>query len=159
MDPHIDILVFRGSMKSGPALQHSRCLTFVCCLVYLYVYGSMLVACALFILCFKSETNPRKSGEERSDQYSVGGTYKLIWRLVCKREMRTLILVYLTVRIGFATEAVVRLRLIEEGVEKEKITILSIMLSPLMVILPVVLNKYLHGTRPLNLMLSTYGPK
>lgn len=119
----------------------------------------MLVACAVFILLFKSETNPRKLTEESSERHSVAATYKLIWTLLCKRQVQTLIFVYLTVRIGFATEAVIRLRLIEEGVEKEKITILSIMLSPVMVALPVLLNKYLHGPRPLNLMLSTYGPK
>jgi len=54
---------------------------------------------------------------------------------------------------------IIRLRLIEEGVEKEKITLLGIMLSPLMVLLPLLLNKYMHGPKPLNLLLDTYGPK
>lgn len=54
---------------------------------------------------------------------------------------------------------VIRLRLIEEGVEKEKITILGVMLSPLLILLPVLLNKYMHGPKPLNLVLDTYGFK
>ncbi len=54
---------------------------------------------------------------------------------------------------------IIRLRLIEEGVEKEKITLMGIMLSPLMVLLPVLLNKYMHGPKPMNLLLDTYGPK
>ena len=62
-------------------------------------------------------------------------------------------------KIGFATEMIIRLRLIEEGVEKEKITILGILLSPLLVLLPLLLNKHMHGPKPLDILLDTYGPK
>jgi hypothetical protein len=52
-------------------------------------------------------------------------------------------------KIGTGTESANMLKLIEAGVQKEKITIMLIVLTPLGIISPLVLGKYINRTKQL----------
>ena len=62
-------------------------------------------------------------------------------------------------KIGFASENVLRLKLLEEGVSRETITIIGILFSPLLFVLPFAIKRYVHSEKPLDLILNTYSLK
>ena len=58
-------------------------------------------------------------------------------------------------QVGFAAaDAVTGLKLIEEGVPKEKLALLAVPMVPLQIILPWVISKYTAGPRPLDVLLA-----
>lgn len=95
---------------------------------------------------------PNKPDENRS----ILQTYKLVWSILKLNAIRKLIFIFLTVRVGFATEYTVRLKLIEMGVEREKISLLSVIVSPILTILPFLLRNYVNGPKPLDLFRTAY---
>lgn len=70
----------------------------------------------------------------------------------------TLTAVLLTCRMGFAaTDAVGPLKLVEYGLPKEKLALLSPVLIPLGIVLPLILSKFSRHDRPFHLFLLGYG--
>jgi len=131
-------------------------------------YGSLLLICGILVLIFKNETNLAKLNNKESNTeeqvetieiIQLTDTYKCIWTLISKTSIQKLIFVLITIRIGFATESIIRLRLIDEGVSREVLTMLNLLLSPLFVLLPLALNKYLHGQKPFSLIIKFYNFK
>ena len=52
----------------------------------------------------------------------------------------------IALRIGFAAaDAVTGLKLIEEGVPKEKLALLGVPMVPIQIILPLIISKYMSG--------------
>ncbi len=65
---------------------------------------------ALFILIFKNEKNKRKEVEEENVKQTVRGTYKLIWKLICKPEIKKLVIIFLTIRVSFLLRINLKMR-------------------------------------------------
>jgi len=55
--------------------------------------------------------------------------------------------------MGFASESIVGLKLIECGIHKESLALLAIPLTPLQIVLPLVIAKYTAGPRPMDVFL------
>jgi hypothetical protein len=55
-----------------------------------------------------------------------------------------------------ATEGAMRLKLVEAGVSREKISLLNVLLSPMLFILPIFISKMIKGSRPLNTFIRVY---
>ena len=66
---------------------------------------------------------------------------------------------FIIFKIGFASEGVVRLKLVEMGVEREKISLLSVLISPILTFVPFLLKNYVNGPRPLDLFRKAYIAK
>ena len=128
-------------------------------------YGSLILVCGLIVLIFKNEKNQVKlkqqssEGEVEIEKLSLTDTYKCLWTLICKASIRKLVFVLVTIRIGSATENIIRLRLIDEGVSREVLTMLNLLLSPVFVVLPLILSRYLHGQKPFSLLIKFYNFK
>ena len=98
------------------------------------------------------------------DHLSVKGTYRLMWSLLFIMPVKRLIIILLTFKveaveaqgktlisefsfffilkkIGFATESMIVLKLIEYGVPREKLSLLAVPLAPLQIILPLLISK------------------
>lgn len=56
-------------------------------------------------------------------------------------------------QMGFASESIVGLKLIECGIHKESLALLAIPLTPLQIVLPLVIAKYTAGPRPMDVFL------
>ena len=56
--------------------------------------------------------------------------------------------------MGFASESIVGLKLIEAGIHKESLALLAIPLTPLQILLPLVIAKYTTGPKPLDILLK-----
>jgi PAT family acetyl-CoA transporter-like MFS transporter 1 len=61
----------------------------------------------------------------------------------------------LSIQIGFAaTDAVTGLKLIGQGVPRERLALLAVPLVPLQIILPVIISKYTAGPKPMSVFLK-----
>lgn len=62
-------------------------------------------------------------------------------------------------KVGLASENVFRLKLVEQGVEREKISFLSAIVSPILTLIPFLLRNHINGPRPLDLLRTSYSFK
>ena len=62
-------------------------------------------------------------------------------------------------QIGFSTQGIGRLKLVEFGVAREKLSVLTIFLSPIVVVVPFFFKKFLKGPKPLSFfrLLFSFG--
>jgi hypothetical protein len=60
------------------------------------------------------------------------------------------------IKIALATESVIRLKLIEQGVSKEKLSLLGIFVTPLLSLIPIFFRKYTNTNKPLSFLCRTY---
>ena len=107
---------------------------FVQCLLLLFSsHGFTLPA------VFKTEKNAAGSSSTGSDGETIAAepelglldTYKLVWKIVRHPLMPIVILILMTYGFAFSsTEAMTNLKLIDRGVPKEKIAMLSIPMIP-----------------------------
>ena len=58
--------------------------------------------------------------------------------------------------MAFGSESLVGLKLIECGIRKESLALLSIPQTPLRIFLPLVITKYTSGSRPFDILLQAY---
>jgi hypothetical protein len=59
-------------------------------------------------------------------------------------------------KIGFATSGASTLKLVEFGVEREKITLITAFLSPMLVLVPFFFRRYMTGNKPLTFFSRAY---
>jgi PAT family acetyl-CoA transporter-like MFS transporter 1 len=57
-------------------------------------------------------------------------------------------------QIGFATDAVTGLKLVEAGVPKDRLAMLAIPMTPLQILLPFIISKYTAGPKPMNIFIK-----
>ena len=62
-------------------------------------------------------------------------------------------------KIGVSSEIAMRLKLVEYGVAREKISLLSVLISPIMIIVPIFLSRFVKGPTPLNVLFNIYPYK
>ncbi|CAD7003747.1 unnamed protein product [Ceratitis capitata] len=77
-------------------------------------------------------------------------SYKVLFDMVRMRPIQILAVILLTVKVTFAaSDAVTSLKLIDAGVPKEKLALLVVPIIPLQIVLPLVVSRYTHGPRPM----------
>jgi hypothetical protein len=86
---------------------------------------------------------------------------KIIYsRIIGLPLMPLTIMVLLTSKIGFAAaDSVTGLKLVEQGVPKEKLAMLAIPMIPLQIILPWIISKYTAGPKPMDIFLKAMPPR
>lgn len=68
---------------------------------------------------------------------------------------KTIVILRFFFQVGFAAaDAVSSLKLVEVGVPKDKLAILSVPLMPFQIILPFVISRYIVGPRPLDVFIA-----
>ena len=115
---------------------------------------------------------------------SIVNTYKLIWNILRLPPMKMLIFVLFTIRVSFffdhpfwkllfnkteichffvvvfkvcfSSENVGRLKLIEYGVARENLSLLTAFISPMLLIVPFLLRKFINGPNPLEFLKIAY---
>lgn len=113
---------------------------------FLFFWGVVFLLTTTLVWIFKHE----KIDTDVED-HGVVGTYLMLLKIVKLPAVQELIVVLLTVKIGFsAADAVTGLKLIEAGVKKETLALLAVPLVPLQILLPLVISKFTAGPRPLD---------
>lgn len=68
--------------------------------------------------------------------------------------------IVLTCKMAFAAvDSVSGLKLLDQGVPKEKMALLAIPLTPIQIVLPILLAPYTTGSEPLKLWFKSYVPR
>ena len=91
---------------------------------FMYTASVFYFVSTLLVMVFKREID---SNEKK---LSLASTYKTIKSILLIPSIKKLVLILLTVKIGFAMDSLNFLKLIEHGVSKEKLSLLAIPLSP-----------------------------
>ncbi|CAF0929729.1 unnamed protein product [Brachionus calyciflorus] len=128
--------------------------------ILFYVFGCLSIVVSLIVLVFKTEHNEKRINVEsecsitdsRDNQFvkqSILNTYKTIWKILLIKPIRILITLVLTLRITFSTESIIRLKLVENGFSREKLSLMKIILSPIFICVPIILSRFTKGPEPL----------
>ncbi|XP_026808439.1 acetyl-coenzyme A transporter 1-like [Rhopalosiphum maidis] len=120
---------------------------------YLYGYGTAILVITSIVAIFKKEKDSRL--EEGHVNINVFQNYKLLWDILKLPQIRILAVALMTTRIGFtATDSVSNLKLIDAGVSKENIMIITSALYIIKLIMPIFVSKYVTGPKPMSYFLK-----
>ncbi|CAM9129657.1 unnamed protein product [Laminaria digitata] len=120
---------------------------------FLQFWGVVFLATTAFVCFFKPEV------ENGVDDNVMGlvDTYKQLLKCVRLPSVQSLAAVLLTCRMAFAvTDAATSLKLVEYGMPKEEIAMLSPILVVLGMIIPVAVGRITAGSRPMTVFLWGY---
>ncbi|RLN88483.1 hypothetical protein BBJ28_00024491 [Nothophytophthora sp. Chile5] len=120
---------------------------------FMSFWGWVMFVTTLGVWLFKHE-KPETHGGER---LTIAQTYSQMYSVLRLPSVVSLSVVLLTSKIGFAAaESVASLKLVEYGMKKEKLALLSPILIPLGIVIPVLLGRRIKPSQPLNLFLWGY---
>lgn len=116
--------------------------------MFMYTFGTVFLVTA-FLIMFVKENELKSVDVEDSEHLNLCSTYHMIWKMLHLAPVRKIGLVVMTCKIGWATDSIVMLKMIENGVSKEKLSLLSVPLIPLNILWPLIVSKYTTGSSPL----------
>jgi MFS transporter, PAT family, solute carrier family 33 (acetyl-CoA transportor), member 1 len=130
---------------------------------FLSFWGWVFLATTLLV-AFKHEDRARDDFHGPSHQArpssAVLSTYRQLWQILQLGPVRQMCLVLLSFKAGFAvTDAATNLKLVEYGMPKEEIALMSPLLIATGIAVPLLLTKATSGPRPLSLFLKSYAPR
>jgi MFS transporter, PAT family, solute carrier family 33 (acetyl-CoA transportor), member 1 len=115
--------------------------------LFMKFFGFVFIVATTCVLLFVKE---KDFDDMKDDQrLTIKETYYLILKIVNLRSIKELIFILLTYRLCFGSQALIVLKLIEKGVPKESLGLISLPIVPLEAILPLILSRYTNGPRPL----------
>ncbi|KAK8751963.1 hypothetical protein OTU49_011363 [Cherax quadricarinatus] len=123
---------------------------------FLYFWGIIFCITTTAVWLLKHEKDNLEVTVDDPD-FGLVGTYQILGRILKLRPIQDLIIVLLTCKIGFAAaDSLTGLKLIESGVPKDRLALLSIPLTPVQVLLPFYISRYTAGPKPLNPFMVGY---
>ncbi|KAJ6648485.1 Acetyl-coenzyme A transporter 1 [Pseudolycoriella hygida] len=124
---------------------------------YLRFWGMIFLGVTILIAIFKREKSDAESGLEENPDYGITKAYPVLWKILKLKPIIRLSLIFLTAKVSFAAcDAITTLKLIEYGVPKDKVALLSIPLVPLEVLLPFFISRFTSGPRPMAFYIKMY---
>lgn len=114
---------------------------------FLYFWGMVMLVTTVAVAWLKKET--MSDDEKMVKKYSIRETYHQMYQVLCLPAIQSLMLILVTCKVGFAAaEAVAPLKLVEYGLPKEKLAMLSPLLIPLGIVIPIVLSRHISAEQP-----------
>ncbi|CAI6365109.1 unnamed protein product [Macrosiphum euphorbiae] len=117
----------------------------------IFLWGVVFLLITTLVTIFKKEKDTRLEDVK----INIFQNYKLIWSLLKLSSMRVFLIAVLTSTIGYSTmDTVANLKLIDAGISKDDIMLMSTAMSIFRIFLPLPLAKYTGGPKPLSLYLK-----
>lgn len=114
---------------------------------YLSFWGIVYIAFTIALALFKRE----KPTLDNNHQLDIIGTYKEIISIIKSTDMRTLIVVLLTCKLGFVVaDAVTPIKLVEKGFRKDNMAVVVTIAFPFEFLFALMAGKWARGEQPLN---------
>lgn len=118
---------------------------------FFYFWGCVFMVTTTLIALFKHES------KDHHHYMTIKETYSKLGKLFKLSAIRRLTFILLTCKVAFAvTDSATALKMIEAGVHKENLAMLSIPLVPLQILLPWIISRYTNGPKPLNIFIKAY---
>lgn len=119
---------------------------------FMNFWGWVMFATTLGVLLFKKEKH-----DVDEEKLGIKETYRQMYAVLRLPSVLSLSAMLLTCKIGFsAAEALASLKLVEYGMKKEKLALLTPVLLPLGIVIPVLVGRFIKPDKPLNLFLLGY---
>ncbi|CAH0382597.1 unnamed protein product [Bemisia tabaci] len=118
---------------------------------FLGFWGLTFLLITTLVAIFKKED--RHTLEE--DDMSIKETYLLLQKIISLPNVKLLAFILLTAKIAYsASDGVTALKLIENGVPKEKFALMAMPLVPLQIVLPLFIARHTSGPEPMNVYIK-----
>lgn len=119
---------------------------------FLIAWGIIFLITTTAIAIFKTD-----KPEEGETYLGLVDTYKILWKIIRHPLMPVVILFLMTYKFGFAaSESLTNLKLVEKGVPKSKVALLSIPMIPVKIIFTLFLSVFTVGPRPMTVWLFSF---
>ncbi|XP_014091814.2 acetyl-coenzyme A transporter 1 [Bactrocera oleae] len=123
---------------------------------FLWFWGICFMVVTTLVAIFKKENDVQDAhtAARYTDEHELNlrESYKILYDMVRMRPIQILAAILLTVKVTFAAcDAVTSLKLIDAGVPKEKLALLVVPIIPLQIVLPLIVSRYTHGPRPMDI--------
>lgn len=124
---------------------------------YLQFWGVVFLGVTVLIAIFKRE-NPEVAGElEAHPDYGIAKAYPILWKVLKVKPVIKFALILLTSKIGFAAcDAITTLKLIDHGIPKDNVALMSVPLVPIQILLPFFISRFTTGPYPMTFYLKYY---
>lgn len=130
---------------------------------FLLFWGIVFLITTTGIAIFKKEKNTSSVAPESDEaviaepELGMVETYKILWKIIRHPLIPVMSIFLLTFGFGFAAaESITRLKLIEQGVPKEKIAMLEIPMIPVKIGFTLFITRFTVGPRPMNVWLGSF---
>ncbi|CAI6347969.1 unnamed protein product [Macrosiphum euphorbiae] len=112
------------------------------------IWAIIILVVTVFIGLFKNEKHKLEDGHKK---ISVFQNYKLLWEILKLPRVRVLTIALLTIKIGFtATETVTNLKLIDAGIPKDDIMMITSVMYVMKFVFPIFVCKYVTSSTPMS---------
>ncbi|KAE9541283.1 hypothetical protein AGLY_004528 [Aphis glycines] len=119
---------------------------------FLLFWAVLVMSVTFSVGIFKKE---KKNLEDGIEKVSVFQNYKLLWEIIKLPNIKGLTIALLTTRIGFiATESVSVLKLIDAGLSKDNIMIMTTVMYVGKFAIPIFISKYITSIKPMSYYLK-----
>lgn len=116
------------------------------------IWAIIILMVTIFIGLFKNEKHKIEDGNEK---ISVFQNYKLLWDILKLPRIRVLVVALLTIKMGFiATESVTNLKLIDAGIPKDDIMMITSVMYGVKFVFPIFICKYVTSLKPMSYHLN-----
>ncbi|KAK7094194.1 acetyl-coenzyme A transporter 1-like [Littorina saxatilis] len=120
---------------------------------FLYFWGVVFFITTTLVGVMK----PEHMDPEVDPEQSIIDTYKTLLEVIKLPSVMSYVLILLTAKVTFAAaDSMTSLKLIESGMPKERLALFAVPLVPIQIILPLMISKYTHGPRPMDIFLKAY---
>lgn len=124
---------------------------------FLRFWGIVFLGITVLIAIFKRESADDEAELEASPDYGFKNAYPMLWKILKLKPIIQFSLILLTAKVSFAAcDAVTTLKLIDYGIPKDKIALLSIPLVPLQILLPFVISRFTTGPYPMTFYMRAF---
>lgn len=124
---------------------------------FLQFWGIVFLISTIFIGIFKRENSESDAMIENNPEFGIRKAYPLLWKIIRLEPIMKFSIILLTVKISFAAcDAVTTLKLIDYGLPKDKIALLSIPLVPLQIVLPFIISRFTTGPYPMSFYIKAF---
>lgn len=123
---------------------------------FLKFWGIIFIGTTILIALFKRESLQIEELEGNTE-YGVKEAYPMLWQILKLKPVIKFSLILLTAKASFAAcDAITTLKLIDYGIPKDKIALLSIPLTPAAILLPFIISRYTTGPFPMTFYIKAF---
>lgn len=124
---------------------------------FLRFWGIVFLGTTILLAIFKREKSVDEGDLEHTPDYGIKKAYPMLWQIMKLKPVIKFSLILLTAKASFAAcDAITTLKLIDYGIPKDKIALLSIPLVPVQILLPFIISRYTTGPFPMRFYIKAF---